>query len=145
MRNYIPNAKSGTVGEGLKPPVCKTGTHRNIVGSNPTRSTISNEDKKEDFGSMITNPVIRDLFDIANSMTFEISNQTVWEKVKKGIYDAIKNSPFVSGVTIQCDKNTNTPSLIRNNLIGLRVSYYDHYLNKRDSMEFTIPLKITED
>lgn len=145
MRNYIPNLKSGTVGERLKPPVCKTGTPRNIVGSNPTRSTINNEDKKEDIGAMITNPILRDLIEAAHSLTFEVNNSTVWEKVKKGIYDAIKDSPFVSGVSIQCNRDTNPPSIIRNNLIGLRVSYYDHYLNKRDSIEFNIPLKVTED
>lgn len=132
MRNYIPNLKNG-VTPVVKPTIKVPPSH--------SRTSVIIE-KKEEQTSMITNPVMRDLFNAAHSMTYEINNKTVWEKVKQSIYDAIKDSPFVSGVSIQCDHNTNTPSIIRNNLIGLRVSYYDHYLNKRDSLEFTIPLKI---
>lgn len=138
MRNYVPNFKNGVV------PVTPKVIGKPLKVS-PTRSTTINEDKKEEQQSMITNPVMRDLFNVAHSMTFELSNKTVWEKVKQGIYDAIKDNPFVSAVSVQCDRNTNTPALVRNNLIGLRISYFDHYLNKRDSLEFTIPLKVTED
>ena len=139
MRNYIPNIKNGAV---PKPNRILPKAPPKVLGR---CSTNSNEDKKEDAGAMITNPIMRDLFQAAHSLTFEVNNKTVWEKVKKGIYDAIKDSPFVSGVSIQCDRNTNPASTIRNNLIGLRISYFDHCLNRRDSIEFSIPLKITED
>ncbi len=138
MRNYVPNLKNGHSVEGLKPSIQKP------LKKKPISST-NNEDKKEDTFAMNTNPVMRDLFNVAHSLTFEVNNQTVWEKVKKGIYDAIKDNPFVSSISVQCDRNTNPRSVIRNNLIGLRVSYFDHFLNKRDSIEFNIPLKVTED
>lgn len=138
MRNYIPNLKNGSLPATVK-PIAKP-----VPKGNPTIST-NKADKKDDMGQMITNPILKDLFYAAHSLTFEINNPTVWEKVKKGILEAVKNNPFISSVTVQCDKNTNPAAMIRNNLIGLRVSYYDHYTNKRDNLEFTIPLKITDD
>jgi hypothetical protein len=135
MRNYIPNLKNGSLPAAVK-PIAKPSPK-----GNPTIST-NNADKKEDMGQMITNPILKDLFNAAHSLTFEINNPTVWEKVKKGVLDAVKNNPFVSGVSVQCDRGTNPSYVIRNNLIGLRISYYDHYTNKRDSIDFSIPLKI---